>query len=152
MDGLKALLQAKRGETAALRDNASGGDSTAKKYMRRGEVEEARLKRLREQEIADRAAKEQKRGRLDGDSGVASASGGSGEGTAGQPASAADGAAAGAAGTGSRPVTPSDGGLAGSAALSRDEAVRRLRALGQPATLLGEADACLLYTSPSPLD
>jgi len=49
LDGLKALLQKKRQETQDL-----VGD---KKYVRKSELEEAKLKRLREEEEQERRAK-----------------------------------------------------------------------------------------------
>jgi hypothetical protein len=49
MDSLKALLVAKKQEKAAL-----VGD---KKYVRKAELEEAKLKRLREEEEQERLAK-----------------------------------------------------------------------------------------------
>ncbi|GBF99791.1 pre-mRNA-splicing factor [Raphidocelis subcapitata] len=121
MDGLKALLAKKKAEKQEL-----VGD---KKFVRRGELEEARLKRLRGEEAVELQEKESKRKRQQGaGSGDEGAAGGADAGALAAAEAAAAAAEADAA------------ALRALAALPRAEVFRRLRALGQPVALFGEDD------------
>ncbi|CAG9462467.1 unnamed protein product [Pedinophyceae sp. YPF-701] len=102
MDKLKSLLAAKKKETSEVR-----GD---KKWMRKADLEAARLKRLREEEQRELAAKARKKPRL-----VDEVS---------EPSRSRDADAARRGGV-ARQRTP-------------EEVIQRLRTLGQPATLFGE--------------
>ena len=53
MDGLKALLAKKRKEV----DDLGGGGENKKKFVKRGDIEAARLAKLREEEDQENAAK-----------------------------------------------------------------------------------------------
>lgn len=146
MDALKSLklqLQQKKAEKQEL--------VGTKKYVRKSELEEARLKRLREEEEAERRAKEQKRQRLTSGGTTAdgrpatpvdAADGAAADGAAAGAATAASpgGAAVAAAAAGGAPPSPPPA-AASTPALPREEVFRRLRALGQPVTLFGEEDA-----------
>eukprot|EP00878_Enallax_costatus_P018820 GHUV01019835.1.p1 GENE.GHUV01019835.1~~GHUV01019835.1.p1 ORF type:complete len:332 (+),score=137.42 GHUV01019835.1:529-1524(+) len=127
LDSLKALLQKKKQEKQEL-----VGD---KKYIKKSELEEARLKRLREEEEQERRAKEEKRRKLQGSS----------PGADGRPATPIDQAVEVPADAADASPAPVDGAVAAAAsggpALPRDEVIRNLRALGQPITLFGEEDA-----------
>lgn len=105
MDSLKALMEKKRKEKEEL------GGAKDKKFVKRGEVEEAKLHKLREEDERERQAKLAKKGLTT--------------------------AAVDRAGTGA------NGGAGGAPDvhkmdLSKEEVIRRLRKLGQPATLFGE--------------
>lgn len=132
------MLQQKKAEKEQLVGN--------KKYVRRSELEEARLKRVREEEEAERRAKEQKRLRLtsggttpDGRPATPIDADIDKNDAAGAAAAAAAAASPGGAAAGGAPPSPTP--AAAVPALPRNEVIRRLRALGQPATLFGEEDA-----------
>ncbi|KAI8464645.1 MAG: Prp18 domain-containing protein [Monoraphidium minutum] len=126
MDNLKALLAKKKAEKQEL-----VGD---KKFVRRGEIEEARLKRLREEEAAEKLEKERRKKRQHGGRGGSDAPGGA-DGAPGDTAAAAAAAAA------QQQAAEADAAvLKALAALPRAEVFRRLRALSQPVTLFGEGD------------
>lgn len=105
MEGLKALLEKKR--------KAAAEEFGGKKYVKRSEIEDARLKKLRDEENEENKHKELRRKVL------------------------ADQEAAGRKRKGEEeeqvPESPRD-------SLSREEVIRRLRLLQQPATLFGEDD------------
>ncbi|PRW45581.1 pre-mRNA-splicing factor 18-like isoform A [Chlorella sorokiniana] len=117
MDKLKALVAAKR--------KAAEEEFGGKKYVRRGEIEELRLAKLREEEAAERQAKEARRrgGDSGGEEGSRPAS------RAGEPHARPDSRAGGSAAPTPAPQE-----------LPREEVIRRLRALGEPVTLFGESD------------
>eukprot|EP00879_Flechtneria_rotunda_P006324 GHRR01006647.1.p1 GENE.GHRR01006647.1~~GHRR01006647.1.p1 ORF type:complete len:438 (+),score=173.03 GHRR01006647.1:204-1517(+) len=128
LDSLKALLQKKKQEKQEL-----VGD---KKYLKRSDLEEARLKRLREEEQQERLAKEEKKRKLYGGSVIP-------DGRPSTPidaATAADGQQAVVAAGGSQGAPGNAGAAHAAPPLPQDEVVRRLRALGQPATLFGEEE------------
>lgn len=108
MDALKALKSLKDKLKTETKEVAGGN-----KYVKRSAIEEARLKRLREEEEKERQEKEEKRRKL-------------------QEAT--------------RQLRPLDRTLSTSSSqdldesLTKAEVIRRLRALGQPATLFGEED------------
>ncbi|KAF6246112.1 Prp18 domain-containing protein [Scenedesmus sp. NREL 46B-D3] len=135
MNSLKALLLKKKQEKQEL-----VGD---KKYVRKAELEEAKLKRIREEEQQELRAKEEKKRKLQGSTAPAA------DGRPATPTDAvADPAAAGEAAlaehdgsAASAAVAAEGAATAGQPALPREEVIRRLRALGQPVTLFGEEDA-----------
>ncbi|WIA14842.1 hypothetical protein OEZ85_001561 [Tetradesmus obliquus] len=138
LDSLKALLQKKKQEKQEL-----VGD---KKYVRKSDLEAAKLKRIREEEEQERRAKEEKKRKLNGSSAPAAADGRRATPTDAAADSAAGEAAPadgdGAPATAAAAAAAADGAAAsGQPALPREEVIRRLRALGQPATLFGEEDA-----------
>ncbi|GAB4821259.1 hypothetical protein N2152v2_008305 [Parachlorella kessleri] len=123
MDALKAVLAAKR----KAQEEAFQG----KKFLKRSELEQVQLKKLKEEEERERQEKEARRKQQDG--GVARDT------DAARPSSRA-------AGSRSRPESRAgDGGQAEEPAkqrptLTKEQVVRRLRRLGEPATLFGETD------------
>lgn len=127
MDSLKALLAKKKAEKLEL-----VGD---KKFVRRGDLEEARLKRIREEEEQERRDKEKRRKQHHGGG---PGSGASAAGAASGDAGSTDAAAAAAAQQQQQQAEADLAVLKALLALSRAEVFRRLRALKQPVTLFGE--------------
>ncbi|KAI3425022.1 hypothetical protein D9Q98_008403 [Chlorella vulgaris] len=128
MDRFKELVAAKR--------KTADEEFQGKKYMKRSEIEALRMAKLREEEEQERAAKEAKRRAAagedaDGQSQPATRGGG---GEAARPDSKAVAAAAATAAALAVPAVN----------LSREEVVRRLRALKEPIMLFGETDEQLL--------
>ena len=156
MDSLKALVAAKRREVAAVAgsggggeksgggaDGADGGGSNAKtvapaasqqqpqkRYVRRGELEEARLKRLREEEEAELCAKRaRQQAKAEAEAAGAAAP---------APAAAAPSPAKQQQQQQQQQDHPSSPAAAPLPNVSSRDAFRRLRALGEPVTLFGE--------------
>eukprot|EP00887_Chlorella_sp_A99_P005915 scaffold29.g5915.t1 len=109
LESLRAMLQAKK--------QAAAEEFQGKKYVKRADIEEQRLKRLREEEEQERAAKAAKLKKQ-------------------EAAGSRPGSHAAAARPDSRaaPAAPSF------ESLTREEVIRRLRKLKEPATLFGESD------------
>eukprot|EP01023_Acetabularia_acetabulum_P007193 TRINITY_DN13061_c0_g1_i4.p2 TRINITY_DN13061_c0_g1~~TRINITY_DN13061_c0_g1_i4.p2 ORF type:complete len:142 (-),score=33.93 TRINITY_DN13061_c0_g1_i4:54-452(-) len=110
MDKLKDLIRDKRQE----KKNVFAGN----KFVKRSQVEADRLKRLREEEEEDNRLRGKKSQKVGGDDGQ--------NGTDNQ-----------ASGT---KCALDKGGQNSKQDLPKEEVIRRLRALGQPATLFGEDD------------
>ncbi|KAL4447757.1 hypothetical protein ABPG75_004976 [Micractinium tetrahymenae] len=113
MDKLKELLAAKR--------KAAEEEFGGKKYAKRADIEELRLAKLRAEEAKEREAREARRRQQEGDS------------DGSRPASRAGDLQA-------RPESRAGAAPTPPASLPKEEVVRRLRALGEPATLFGESD------------
>jgi pre-mRNA-splicing factor 18 len=153
MDSLKALVAAKRREVAAVAGSGSNEAATAaapaaaadasapppppqpqqqKRYVRRGELEEARLKRLREEEEAElrrKRARQQEKAQV----AVATATTTAAAATPAEPASAASPQAKQQHQNEQQPPPPN------LPQISTRDAFRRLRALREPVTLFGES-------------
>ncbi|KFM25756.1 hypothetical protein F751_2598 [Auxenochlorella protothecoides] len=129
MDKLRELLASKK--------KAAEAEFGGKRYLKRSELEELRLRKLREEEEAERARKAPNDSQEDASpaSVPADAAGKDGEATAStskpRPSSRQDKAAAAGSRTGLQTDTPQ---------LTREEVIRRLRRLKEPATLFGESD------------
>eukprot|EP01025_Chloroclados_australasicus_P065014 TRINITY_DN878_c1_g1_i1.p1 TRINITY_DN878_c1_g1~~TRINITY_DN878_c1_g1_i1.p1 ORF type:complete len:530 (+),score=84.68 TRINITY_DN878_c1_g1_i1:178-1767(+) len=110
MDQLKALINEKKKQTREVFGQ--------KKYVKRAEVEADRLKRLREEEEEDNRLRGKKISKVEADNSQSSANQSNGQ-----------------------KHTQSDkNGQAQNENLPKEEVIRRLRALNQPATLFGEDD------------
>lgn len=162
MDKLRELLAAKR--------KAAEEEFKGKKYVKRSEIEELRLAKLRAEEQREREAKVRFRGRkrASGPQGSSSAAGPGGSQRGGtrlpctcscrtpiahtlnmqeakrrqQEGGDSDGSrpASRMADPHARPDSRAGGAPTPPASLPREEVVRRLRALGEPVTLFGETD------------
>lgn len=115
MDALKALVAAKR--------KATEEEFKGKKFLKRSEIEEQRLKKLREEEEKERLQKEAKKKH---NSQAAKAA------DTVRPTSRASGKA--------RPDSQVKDTDKPTQSLTREQVIRRLRRLKEPATLFGETD------------